>query len=131
MSTFELEALRQHPDEGPVTMLNLLKFREQSLDGNGTGRDAYNRYARVARGLVEARGGSVVWVGSVDHPALLEGGDAEWDMAQLVYYPSRRSFIDMVTSADYVKANIDRTNGTEKHVILASKDVLAGSFPQK
>ncbi|MFP8880222.1 MAG: DUF1330 domain-containing protein [Myxococcota bacterium] len=131
MSTFELDAIRQHPDKGPVTMLNLLKFREQSLDGNGTGRDAYNRYAAVAKGLVEARGGRVVWVGSVDHPALHEGGDVEWDVSQLVYYPSRAAFIDMVTSPEYLKANVDRTNGTEKHAILACTTRLATSFPKE
>lgn len=35
---FEFEALRDFPDRGPVTMLNLVKFREHSLDGNGSGR---------------------------------------------------------------------------------------------
>lgn len=131
MNTFELDALKQHPGKGPVTMLNLLKFREHSLDGNGTGRDAYSRYAAVTQRLVESRGGSVVWVGSVDHPALHEGGDVDWDMAQLVYYPSRAVFIDMVTSPEYLKANLDRTNGTEKHVVLASTTLLATSFPKE
>ena len=40
MPPFELEALEQHPDEGPVTMVNLLKFRDESLDGKGSGRAA-------------------------------------------------------------------------------------------
>jgi uncharacterized protein (DUF1330 family) len=130
MSTFELDALRGHPDEGPVTMLNLLKFREQSLDGNGTGRDAYDRYAAVARRLVEERGGRVIWAGVVEHPALHEGGDVAWDAALLVYYPSRAAFIDMVTSPEYLKANLDRQSGVEKHVILASKTFLSASFPE-
>jgi uncharacterized protein (DUF1330 family) len=131
MNTFELDAIKQHPDEGPVTMLNLLKFREQSLDGNGTGRDAYQRYGAAAQSLVEARGGVIVWVGSVDHLALHEGGDVDWDMAQLVYYPSRAVFIDMVTSPEYLKANIDRKNGTEKHAILATTTIISASLPQE
>ena len=130
MPPFELEALRKHPDEGPVTMVNLLKFRDESLDGNGSGRDAYNRYAAVAVQLIEERGGRVIWVGSVDHLALHEGGDAEWDVAQLVFYPSRASFIDMVTSPAYLQANQQRTNGTEKHVILATKTRIAANFPE-
>lgn len=130
MSTFELDALRDHPGEGPVTMLNLLKFRERSLDGNGTGRDAYGRYAAVAQRLVEDRGGRVIWAGIIEHPALQEGGDAEWDVALLVYYPSRAAFMDMVTSPEYLKANRDRQNGAEKHVILASKTLLAAPFPE-
>ena len=76
MPPFELEAVKNHPDEGPVCMVNLVKFREKSLDGDGSGRDAYGRYAAVVGPMVEARGGVVVWVGSVDHLALHEGGDA-------------------------------------------------------
>ena len=130
MSPFEIDALRRHPDEGPVTMLNLLKFRERSLDGDGTGRDAYDRYARVAQGLVEARGGRVVWAGQVEQPALHEGEDVAWDAALLVHYPSRAAFLEMVTSPEYLDANVDRTNGLEKHVILASRTLLSSPFPQ-
>ena len=63
MSSFELDAIRAFPDEGPVTMINLVKYREQSLDGNGSGQEAYTRYTDVAQGLVEARGGKVLWAG--------------------------------------------------------------------
>ena len=36
MNPFELEALKNHPDtEGPGYMVNLIKYREKSLDGNG------------------------------------------------------------------------------------------------
>ena len=83
MSSFELDAPRAFPDEGPVTMINLVKYREQSLDGNGTGREAYARYTDVAQGLVEARGGKVLWAGVVEHPALHEGGDIDWDWGVL------------------------------------------------
>ena len=38
MNPFELEALKNHPDtKGPVYMVNLLKYREKSLDGDGSG----------------------------------------------------------------------------------------------
>jgi uncharacterized protein (DUF1330 family) len=112
-------------------MLNLIKFRVQSLDGNGSGRDAYNRYAKVAVRLIEERGGRVIWIGSVDHAALHEGGDVDWDVAQLVFYPSRSAFIDMITSPEYAEANVDRLNGTEKHSILATSTRLANDFPQE
>lgn len=38
------EALKALPDDGPVTMLNLMRFRERSLDGKASGWDAYLRY---------------------------------------------------------------------------------------
>lgn len=129
MPPFELEAVKNHPDEGPVCMVNLVKFREKSLDGDGSGRDAYNRYAAVVRHMLKARGAVVVWMGSVDHLALHEGGDVDWDVVQLVYYPSRDAFIDMVTNAEYLEANKHRTNGTEKHVIFATSTVISNPFP--
>ncbi len=129
MHPFELEAVKNHPDEGPVYMVNLVKFREKSLDGDGSGRDAYNRYGSVVRHMLKARGAVVVWIGSVDHLALHEGGDVDWDVVQLVYYPSRDAFIDMVTNAEYLEANKHRTNGTEKHVILACKTVISAPHP--
>ncbi len=125
MDTFDFEALETFPDEGPVTMLNLIKFRETSLDGNGTGRDAYKRYLAVASKLVEAVGGGVHWTGKVQHTALHEGGDVEWDRALLVHYPNRAAFLEMINNPDYQRANLDRRNGCEKHVILATATVFS------
>ena len=128
MARFELEALRDFPSEGPVFMLNLVKYREHSLDGQGSGRDAYYRYAQSAGKLIEERGGKVLWAGIIEHPALHEGGDVDWDWSVLVYYPSRAAFVDMVTHPEYEKANLHRENGLEKHVILASRSVV-GPLP--
>ena len=129
MSSFNVDVLSQSNDEGPVTMINLIKYRAQSLDGNGTGRQAYARYTGPVQKLVETRGGKVLWAGPVAEAALHEGGDADWDWALLVYYPSRAAFIDMVTSAEFLAANEHRLNGVEKHIILASRTLLLESVP--
>ena len=132
MSTFQIERLRQSADDGPVTMLNLVKYRPSSLDGDGSGQDAYQRYTAKAQGFVEARGGRVLWAGVVGEAALQEGltdEEADWDWALLVYYPNRAAFIDMVTSAEYLAANEHRTNGLAKHAILASKTLLLEPMP--
>ena len=80
MNPFELEALKNCPKKGPVYMVNLVKYREKSLDGDGSGRDAYMRYGSVVSGLLETLGAVVIWMGSVDHLALQEGGDVDWDV---------------------------------------------------
>ena len=131
MNPFELDAIKNCPKEGPVYMVNLLKYREKSLDGNGSGRDAYMRYGSVVSGILEDLGAVVIWMGSIDHLALNEGGDTDWDVVQLVYYPSRDTFIEMVTSEKYLAANEHRANGTEKHVIFASSTVIQNPFPAK
>ncbi len=132
MSTFNLDAIRKSADDGPVTMLNLVKYRERSLDGDGGGRDAYERYASKAQGYVEAHGGRVLWAGVVGEAALADGlsdTDVDWDWALLVYYPNRAAFLDMVTSPEYLAANEHRSNGVAKHAILASRTLLLESLP--
>ena len=37
MSTFNVDLLRQSSDNGPVTMINLIKYRTHSLDGRWNG----------------------------------------------------------------------------------------------
>ena len=130
LSNFNVDVLRESTDEGPVTMINLIKYREQSLDGNGTGREAYARYTAPVQKLVEARGGQVLWAGPVAEAALHEGGDVDWDWALLVYYPSRAAFIDMATSPEFLAANEHRMNGVEKHIIMASKTLLLEPQPE-
>ena len=131
MSTFNVDLLRQSSDDGPVTMINLIKYRTHSLDGHGTGREAYARYTKPVQKLVEARGGRVLWAGPVAEAALQEGGDVDWDWAILVYYPSRAAFIDMVESKEFLEANEHRRNGVEKHVIMATRTLLLEDLPEQ
>ena len=52
-----VDHLKAVNDDTAVTMLNLMRFRERSLDGNGSGWDAYLRYSAHAIKLIKARGG--------------------------------------------------------------------------
>ena len=51
------------PDDAPVVMVNLVRFRERSLDGNGTGWDAYSRYSKADMPLLKRVGGTILWAG--------------------------------------------------------------------
>jgi len=114
--------LKTLPDDGPVTMLNLMRFRERSLDGNGSGWDAYLRYSALTIKLIKARGGTIIWTGNAEAVALGEADRHRWDYVALVRYPSRAAFIDMMTSADYAAANVERENGCADHTIIAVKE---------
>ncbi len=46
MRTFNVDLFHQSSDDGPVTMINPIKYRSPSLDGDGTGREAYARYTQ-------------------------------------------------------------------------------------
>ena len=72
----QLRMLREHPDDVPVIMLNLMKFKERSDDGDGTGWDAYVRYSKATAPLIKEQGGRIIWTGKIEQLALgaMEGG---------------------------------------------------------
>lgn len=117
-----LEALSALADDAPVIMLNLMRFRDRSLDGNGSGWDAYLRYSTLAIKTIKAQGGGIVWTGTAEAVALGTPDDNRWDYVALVRYPSRKSFIAMMTSPEYALANVERENGCIAHTILAIRE---------
>jgi uncharacterized protein (DUF1330 family) len=114
-----VDAIRGLDPEAPVVMLNLMKFRARSLDGDGSGWDAYLRYSQHTAPLFKARGGTIVWAGSADAVAFGALAEGDWDYAALVWYPKPAAFLDMMTSPEYAIGNVHRENGTERHLILA------------
>ena len=116
-----IDAVNGLDPDSPVVMLNLMKFRAQSLDGNGTGWDAYLRYSAHTVSLIKARGGTILWTGTVTAVALGPVGEGDWDYSVLVWYPNPGAFVDMMNSAEYAEGNPDRENGTERHLILATR----------
>ena len=95
--------------QGPVYMLNLLRFRDVAAgDEGGTGMEAYGRYAQVAAGHLERVGGEVVWAGTCSE-ALIGPQEREWDVVAVVRYPSRAAFLEMVSDPDYLAGTRHRT----------------------
>jgi uncharacterized protein (DUF1330 family) len=120
------EALvRSLPDQGPVVMVNLVRFRDKSLDGDGSGQDAYIRYSRAVMPLIKARGGGVLWAGDAEGEAYGHVAGGCWNYVVLVQYPSRAAFLDMATSSEYAAANVHRENGVDDHVIIATTQTYA------
>lgn len=119
----QLRMLREHPDDTPVIMLNLMKFKERSDDGDGSGWDAYLRYSKATSPLIKEQGGRIIWTGKIEQFTLgaMEG---DWDMAALVEYPNRAAFMSMFASEAYQAASIHRINGLENHVIMAAGELF-------
>ncbi len=117
-----IDLLKALPDDGPVTMLNLMRFRERSRDGNGSGWDAYLRYSALAIRLIKAQGGTIIWTGEAQAVALGVPDAHRWHYVALVRYPSRAAFIEMMTSPEYSIANVERENGCADHAILAVRE---------
>ena len=112
-------------NDAPIVMLNLMKFRADSLDGDGSGWDAYLRYSHLAIREIKLRGGSILWTGEIEGTALGPVEHGDWDYAALVYYPTPAAFLDMMTSAAYGVANVHRENGCSDHLIVATRQTYA------
>jgi len=114
----QFKALLAAPDEGPVVMLNLLKFKDRTSDGNGTGNEAYRKYGDAAIRMIEQRGGKVLWVGKAEQ-VLIGDPEQDWDAVIVVEYPSRKAFLEMVSSPDYLEAHAHRERALERTVLIA------------
>ena len=121
-----VKGLKEAGPEGPIVMVNLMRFRERSLDDDGSGWDAYLRYSALTVPMIKARGGTLLWTGDAKAVALGEEAGNQWDYLALVYYPTVAAFIDMMTSADYeTRCDPHRRNGCEDHVIICTKEAYS------
>jgi uncharacterized protein (DUF1330 family) len=123
--------VRNLPDSGPVVMVNLLRFKKESADGDGSGWDAYSRYSKAITSLLKEVGGSILWAGDIEGAAYGDLNAKHWDFVVLVRYPSRAAFLKMVTSPEYAQVNVHRENGVDDHVILASTETYSRFAPPK
>ena len=121
-----IEGLDALTHQGPVVMVNLMRFFPRSLDGDGSGWDAYLRYSALTVPMIKARGGTLLWTGNARAVALGPHQGHQWDYLALVYYPSVAAFIDMMTSADYENlCDPHRRNGCAEHVIVAAEQAYS------
>jgi uncharacterized protein (DUF1330 family) len=121
-----IEGLAALDPQAPVVMVNLMRFREWSLDGNGSGWDAYLRYSALTVPMIKARGGTLLWTGNARAVALGPQAGNQWDYVALVYYPSVAAFVDMMRSPDYETfSDPHRRNGCAEHVIIATAEAYS------
>ncbi|MDC1368552.1 hypothetical protein N8290_03215, partial [Pseudomonadales bacterium] len=88
--------------EGPIFMVNLLKFkaRAEYEDGRAsdlTGEQAYNLYGAAVSMLLKEFGGGAIFSGTVERLML---GEVEelWDKVAIAMYPSRQAMLEMMQS---------------------------------
>ena len=101
--------------DGPIYMLNLLKFKAKAEYEDGrqtdlTGAEAYAIYGtEVARHLQKV-GGAPMFSARVERLML---GEVEelWDSAAIAMYPSRQAMLEMISSKDYQASAVHRTAG--------------------
>jgi uncharacterized protein (DUF1330 family) len=126
VNLLNIKGLSDLDQAAPVVMLNLMRFRERSLDSDGSGWDAYLRYSALTVPMIKARGGTLLWTGNAKAVALGAEQGNQWDYVALVYYPSIAAFTDMMTSPEYENSSDPhRRNGCAEHVIIATAEAYS------
>ena len=117
-------------DDGPVWMVNLMKYRDVAdyADGSDTtisGREADDLYAPI--GPLAAIGAEIVFVGDVDQQLL---GDAPvWDRVGVVKYPTRRSFVEMQQRRDFQQLHAHKDAGMEQTIVIGCRPMDGPAAP--
>jgi uncharacterized protein (DUF1330 family) len=104
--------------QGPIVMLNLLKFKVKAQGEEGTGAEAYGRYGSSVVKMIEAFGGKVLWSGRPESVLIGDSAD-EWDAVALVQYPSPKALFDMGLTSEYQEIHKHREAGLERTVLIA------------
>jgi uncharacterized protein (DUF1330 family) len=118
----QLMPLMQDATPGPISMVNLLKFRDKAEYSDGraadlSGREAYMRYAAEMRGIVEKWGGRIVFSGEV-HGLVIGEVDEVWDAVAIAEYPSRRAFHQIATSPEVQEIGVHREAGLAGQLLI-------------
>ncbi len=117
----QFKELMEGPQDTPVVMVNLLKFKKEADGGNEgmSGQESYMKYGSKMQEFVESKGGRFLYMGTADSMVLGET-DHDWDVVALVEYPSRKAFVEIATSQHVAEIGEDRGKGLEGQWLIAS-----------
>lgn len=113
------------PDaDGPVYVLNLMKYRERAVyDGaeaaDVSGREADDTYNPTD--VLHDIGARVVFVGDV------LSSSEPWDRVAVVRYPTRRSFIEMQSRRDFQDKHVHKEAGMDHTIVMGT--LPTGALP--
>ena len=108
-------------EDGPIWMVNLMKYREKAdyADGRSadiSGREADDLYAPL--GPLKAIGAQVVFLAEVDTQFFND--TPKWDRVGIVKYPSRRAFIEMQSRKDFQELHAHKEAGMAATIVCGT-----------
>ncbi len=116
--------------DGPVMMVNLLKYRDKAAYPDGRdpelpGKAAYGRYAAEMKKLVEAKGGRFVFGAQVEG-LLLGEVESLWDQVGIVEYPSSKALVEIASTPEFQAIEVHRLAGLEGQLNLTAREQSFG-----
>jgi len=108
----QLQALLTYPEDTPVVMVNVLRYKAD-------GEASYERYAQQVYPLLQRVGGRLLWRGTINSTVV--GSDEEQPHTiLLVEYPSRKKFLELITSKEYEQVAAGRLRSLARGDLLAA-----------
>lgn len=106
--------MEKGPD-GPIFMVNLLKFKDKAEYPDGretslTGREAYGLYSELVAGILPKFGGRLFLGADATFLALGQVEDL-WDEVAIAVYPERAAMMKMSSSEEWQAAGVHRAAG--------------------
>jgi uncharacterized protein (DUF1330 family) len=120
----QMVAFADTDHEGPIYMVNLLKFKPNAQYADGrptelTGRQAYDIYAASVSQLLQQFGGGAMFKGDVKRLVIGEVEDL-WDEVAIAMYPSRQAMMNMMMSPEMQDIAVHRAAGLEGQLNIES-----------
>ena len=122
----QIKGFMEPVSEGPICMVNLLKFKDKAAyeDGRDTdlsGREAYALYEEGVKKLLQEIGGGIGFEGDVARLAL---GEVEelWDVVALAVWPSRGAMFEVMQSPEMQAISVHRSAGLAGQLNIETTD---------
>lgn len=127
-SDSQIKKLLSLPPDAQVAALNLFQFNQQAqyqpsdsefntAAANVSGLEAWARYSAVAEKYITDIGGKVVFSTPVAQ-VLIGSKDAQWDVAAIMYFPTRKAFLGMLEDPNFQKASRHRKAALANHCMI-------------
>ncbi len=117
----QIEEMLKGPAEGPVVMVNLLRFKKEAdaPDEGLTGEEAYGRYGAQMVRWVTSQGARLIWSGRVDS-MVIGDTDEYFHTIALMEYPSRAEFLRIAGDPRVAEYSVHRTAGLDMQWLIAT-----------
>ena len=111
----QVQGFAERGPDGPIYMVNLLKFKERAEYPDGrstelTGREAYMIYGEAVSRLLVKYGGAPCFTAPVERLMLGEV-DELWDVVAIAEYPSRAAMMQMMQDPEMQEIGVHRAAG--------------------
>lgn len=117
----QLKALSGFPDDEPVYMINLLKFKDRVEETGLTGIETYQQYMKATIPFISKVEAKMVFFGVPRFTVIGPEEEALWDKVLIVEYKNKAAFYSMLKMEGYPH-QIRTSSLADSRLIACSKN---------